>query len=364
MGMLEFERMLQLELANAERIMRYEATEPAAIPLSRSLVSSVTCVMTSEHGDLFDVGADYALCHCISKDLKMSSGIAVAFKDKFGGLAELRRQCIDVGDVGVLYRDGRYVYYLVTKARYYDKPSMSSLSAALVAMRGHILANGVRRLAMPRIGCGLDRLAWNEVKDRILSTFSDTTLEIQVRTFPLSRSIVNSVTYNDDDHDDDDYDDDQGAQALMAVNQAVDIEVAIDSGSVVHVANPDHLPAHAEVVPNTTGRHFNGANASHIENYGTCLTSMVDKTTGTKVNCDWSVAEVVKPLHAVCKITGTTAAPKHDVLFTAGRAVVVPHGHVDSILRTVKPLMQYDRQGDLFVAKLSMSGFTRQGAKA
>ena len=113
MGMIEFEQMLQLELANAERILQYEATEPAAvIPLPRSLVNSVTCVMTSEHCDLFEVGADYALCHCISKDLKMSSGIAVAFKDKFGGLAELRRQCLDVGDVGVLRRGGRYIYYL------------------------------------------------------------------------------------------------------------------------------------------------------------------------------------------------------------------------------------------------------------
>ena len=178
-----------------------------------------------------------------------------------------------------------------------------------------------------------------------------------------NRSLVGMcVTY--DENDDDDCNDDQNEQALMAVNQAIDIEVAIDSGSVVHVANPDHLPAHAEVVPNTTGRHFNGANASHIENYGTCLTSMQDKTTGTLVDCDWSVAEVVKPLHAVCKITGTPAAPKHDVLFTAGRAVVVPHGHVESILRNVKPLMQYDRQGDLFVAKLTVSGFTRQGAKA
>ena len=65
MGMPEFERMLQLELANAARILQYEATEPAAIPLSRSLVNSVTCTMSSENGDLFDVGADYALFHCI-----------------------------------------------------------------------------------------------------------------------------------------------------------------------------------------------------------------------------------------------------------------------------------------------------------
>ena len=91
---------------------------------------------------------------------------------------------------------------------------------------------------------------------------------------------------------------------------------------------------------------------------------MQDTKTKALVECNWSVADVVKPLHAVCKITGTIEAPKHDVLFTAGKAVVVPHGHVESILRSVKPLMQYDRQGDLFVAKITVSGFTRQGAKA
>ena len=81
------------------------------------------------------------------------------------------------------------------------------------------------------------------------------------------------------------------------------------------------------------------------------------------MECDWSVAEVVQPFHSVCKITGTVQVPKHDVLFTAGKAVVVPHGHVESILRSVKPLMEYDRQCELFVAKLTVSGFTRQGTK-
>ena len=179
-----------------------------------------------------------------------------------------------------------------------------------------------------------------------------------------SRSLVGMcVTYDDDEDDDNDNDHDHNEHALMAFNEEIDIEVALDSGSVVHVANPEHLPANAEVVPNTSGRHFNGANASHIENYGTCFTSIRDTKTGALVDCDWSVAEVVKPFHAVCKITGTVQVPKHDVLFTAGKAVVVPHGHVESILRSVKPLMQYDRQGDLFVAKLTVFGFTRQGTK-
>ena len=72
---------------------------------------------------------------------------------------------------------------------------------------------------------------------------------------------------------------------------------------------------------------------------------------------------MVRPLHAVVKVTGTVEEPKQEVLFTAGKAVVVPAGVVEQVLKTVKPLMQYDREGDLYIAKLTMSCFPRQGVK-
>ena len=182
------------------------------------------------------------------------------------------------------------------------------------------------------------------------------------RILEAEHNVIKCLQYEDDYDYDDDHD--HNHIALMAMDvKPMDIEVAIDSGSVVNVANPRHLPADAVVLPNTSGRHFNGANASHIENYGTCLTRLQDKKTNARVDCDWSVGEVTRPLHAVCKLTGTVATPKHDVLFTAGRAVVVPHGHVEDLLTRVKPLMQYDRKGDLFVAKLTMSTFARQITK-
>ena len=111
----------------------------------------------------------------------MSAGIAVTFKEKFGGLEELRTQHIEVGGVGVLRRDGRHIYYLVTKERYSDKPSLKSLEASLVALRERITADGVQRLAMPKLGCGLDGLSWNMVQELVSSVFNQTPVEIQVR---------------------------------------------------------------------------------------------------------------------------------------------------------------------------------------
>lgn len=38
----------------------------------------------------------------------------------------------------------------------------------------------VEELIMPKIGCGLDRLNWNEVKNMIIKTFQNTNLIITV----------------------------------------------------------------------------------------------------------------------------------------------------------------------------------------
>ena len=66
----------------------------------------------------------------------------------------------------------------------------------------------------------------------------------------------------------------------------------------------------------------------------------------------------------MCKLTGTVEEPKHDVLFTAGRAVVVPHVICENLLKTDKPFMQYDSKGSLFVTKMTVSILAGQIAKA
>jgi len=47
----------------------------------------------------------------------MSKGVAVAFKESFGGVDDLLSQNVVSGGVGVLEREGRYIFYLVTKER-------------------------------------------------------------------------------------------------------------------------------------------------------------------------------------------------------------------------------------------------------
>ena len=141
-------------------------------------------------GDLFKTDDETtSLAHCVSRDLKMSKGIAKLFRDKFGRVQELERMNVDIGGVAVLklrsnrgQEQNKFVYNLVTKAKYSDFPTYDNLKQSLLAMKTHALENSVQCLAMPKIGCGLDKLEWNAVRTLIKNIFLDTSIHIKVFT--------------------------------------------------------------------------------------------------------------------------------------------------------------------------------------
>ena len=59
---------------------------------------------------------------------------------------------------------------------------MSSLESSLRAMRDLCLKNDIHRLAMPRIGCGLDKLNWDAVSRLIQMIFTNDDIEITIYT--------------------------------------------------------------------------------------------------------------------------------------------------------------------------------------
>lgn len=136
------------------------------------------------YGDLF-TEENASLGHCISRDFAMSKGIAKEMKERFmRDLRHISGQYI-VGNVAVVHLpDNRFIYNLITKERYWEKPTYDSLRTALVAMRKHIVAHGVREVAMPLIGCGLDRLEWAHVSDLIEDVFCE--IKISFRIYCLS----------------------------------------------------------------------------------------------------------------------------------------------------------------------------------
>ncbi|XP_065177227.1 ADP-ribose glycohydrolase OARD1-like [Sycon ciliatum] len=137
-------------------------------------------ILTEVKGDLFSSPATAALAHCISADVRMGAGIAKIFKAKFGGVSELQRQGARPGGLASLQRSGRFVYYLVTKEKYYQKPTYETLRQSLQSMRAHCEANGVKHVCMPKIGCGLDGLEWARVAKVIRDVFSGSPIQLTV----------------------------------------------------------------------------------------------------------------------------------------------------------------------------------------
>jgi O-acetyl-ADP-ribose deacetylase (regulator of RNase III) len=137
-------------------------------------------------GDLMT--APDSLCHCVSECLAMGKGIAVLFKQKFGGVDELKAQRVKVGGVAILHRPSetrpeRHVYYLITKPKFSDKPTYDTLGMSLGAMFSHMHANGIKSISMPEIGCGLDGLSWPKVHEMLCAMVAGSGITVTVYHF-------------------------------------------------------------------------------------------------------------------------------------------------------------------------------------
>lgn len=135
--------------------------------------------------DLFDVSNDYALGHCISWDCKMGAGIAVEFNNMFPNMKTRLIRSLALKKEyyphARLFVDGKiHVINLITKPKYFMKPTQASMVCALTSMRKICLEHNINKIAIPKIGAGLDKLDWDFTSKEIQKIFKDTNIEILV----------------------------------------------------------------------------------------------------------------------------------------------------------------------------------------
>ena len=124
-----------------------------------------------------------AIAHCISADAKMSKGFAETIRNHINGLQEYcYKSKAFVGSVIPFWDNdaNKFIYNLVTKNKFFGKPTLENLRISLENMRGHALLNNVQIITMPKIGCGLDKLSWNEVLKILKDTLTDSGILIQI----------------------------------------------------------------------------------------------------------------------------------------------------------------------------------------
>lgn len=74
------------------------------------------------------------------------------------------------------------VFNLVSKDNYSDMASYDILLDAILDMAYQMEVKDIKKLAIPHLGCGKDKLEWNEVIKLIEKTFDTTDVDILVCT--------------------------------------------------------------------------------------------------------------------------------------------------------------------------------------
>lgn len=133
-----------------------------------------------EKRDLFTIPQGYYLAHCISADFALGAGIAKAFDSVYNMKFKLYRNYDNYEYHGGDSLPVDNVFNLVTKNKCWHKPTYESLREALEMMKEQMEFLDVDKLAIPWIGCGLDRLQKDQVYDIICEVFEDMDIEIVI----------------------------------------------------------------------------------------------------------------------------------------------------------------------------------------
>ncbi|CAI6372075.1 unnamed protein product [Macrosiphum euphorbiae] len=140
--------------------------------------SLVNNMVIEETGDLFDAPLNYSITHYISQDVKMSQGMAIMFRRKFGNVEILKSQHPKIHGVLYIRQENRYILYMVTKPKYWQKPSLEDMFLTVQNLKFVCIELNIKKLEMPRYGSGFDQLDWLSIRTMIRFIFKETDIEI------------------------------------------------------------------------------------------------------------------------------------------------------------------------------------------
>ncbi len=136
------------------------------------------------NGNLFNNKEVYGLSipnvhivHCISSDYALGAEFAKEIEKRYK-----IRSALKVHGQGT-YPDClvvNHIINMVTKDKYWNKPKDKDFEVALMIVRKYCLDTGITNLVMPKIGCGLDQLDWNDCKKLIIKHLVNSGISVKV----------------------------------------------------------------------------------------------------------------------------------------------------------------------------------------
>ena len=137
--------------------------------------------------------------HCISADAQMSKGFAQFLSERIPRLRRTCRRANLLKDQVFPFWDSlsrRYIYNLVTKEKYSDKPDLQTLATTLQSMQSHATMHGVSTIAIAKIGCGLDQMNWQDVVKLLRDIFAYS--DVQIVVYSLDEHAIHAMSAEGD----------------------------------------------------------------------------------------------------------------------------------------------------------------------
>ena len=88
--------------------------------------------------DILNISHNIPLAHCVSSNFSMSRGLAKLVKLNYGGTIYLRTYAKpQLGSIGVVSGEGRIIFNLITKERYFEKPDTKWIDFTLSILEAY-----------------------------------------------------------------------------------------------------------------------------------------------------------------------------------------------------------------------------------
>lgn len=125
------------------------------------------------HGDIFESGASLLInpVNCVGVS---GAGLALKFRQKYPENFRSYRAWCDGGRSypGTIYiskiqPDGKIIGNMTTKKHWREKSNILDIIAGLAALRAFFIVYPGVSCALPKVGCGLGGLDWQEVRKAV-----------------------------------------------------------------------------------------------------------------------------------------------------------------------------------------------------
>ena len=137
--------------------------------------------------------------HCVFAGAQMSKGFAQFLSERISRLKRVCRRANLMKDQVFPFWDSSsrlYIYNLVTKEKYSDKLYWPTLATTLKNMQAHATMHGVSTIAIPKNGCGLDQMNWQDVVKLLRNIFAYS--DIQILVYSLDEHAIQAMSAEGD----------------------------------------------------------------------------------------------------------------------------------------------------------------------